>query len=415
MPLKSGDSEKIISQNIGELVNSGYQEKQAAAIAYSNARKHAEDDDRPQSKREVDINGYIEIKDNPISKVGVFPYLGGQISDKLEPNKIYQVYRPEEELSDIECINSFKLMPFTDDHAMLGDEKKGLMPAEKKGVHGVTGEDVYFADGFLKSNLKIFSNYLSELIENGKIELSMGYRCVYDLAQGIFNGQKYDAIQRKIRGNHLALVDEGRSGSDIAVLDSFTFTCDEKLIMQEIDNEKKVEDEISLEGLLKMIQELSAKIDTLKEMEKEEKKEIEDEEEEVVLDEEKDKENPGDGEMKSQAKEILKGEDEEAEKQKEYRIMDAAMKLMRKEMSEIPVLVDDLSKYVGTFDHSGKNISEIAKYGIKKLGLECKNGQELPVLRAYLAGRKNTFSNFSASAMDSKNYSAVDKYLAGVR
>lgn len=40
MPLLRGSSESVISKNIGELVRSGYPQKQAVAIAYSEARKH---------------------------------------------------------------------------------------------------------------------------------------------------------------------------------------------------------------------------------------------------------------------------------------------------------------------------------------------------------------------------------------
>lgn len=45
MPLKKGKSKKIVSENIGELQRSGYPQKQAVAIAYSEAgekRKNAE-------------------------------------------------------------------------------------------------------------------------------------------------------------------------------------------------------------------------------------------------------------------------------------------------------------------------------------------------------------------------------------
>lgn len=39
MPLKSGSSKEVISQNIKELSDSGYKHKQAIAIALENARQ----------------------------------------------------------------------------------------------------------------------------------------------------------------------------------------------------------------------------------------------------------------------------------------------------------------------------------------------------------------------------------------
>lgn len=41
MPLKKGYSRKTFSHNVSELMNSGYPQKQALAIAYRSARKAA--------------------------------------------------------------------------------------------------------------------------------------------------------------------------------------------------------------------------------------------------------------------------------------------------------------------------------------------------------------------------------------
>jgi len=186
-----------------------------------------------ETNREVDSNGWYEIKRNPLSKVGVFEYSGASIGDTENPDKIYRVYRPAESLSDPETIASLKLLPWVDDHTMLGDEELGMTPPEKKGVQGVIGENVFFdpASGVLYGNIKVFSEAMKNLIENGKEELSLGYRCNYLFESGIIGGQRYDAIQTDIRGNHLALVEEGRMGKDVKVLDSaerFKITLDAK-------------------------------------------------------------------------------------------------------------------------------------------------------------------------------------------
>lgn len=180
------------------------------------------------TQRSADANGWWSVKRNPLSKVGVFDYTAGSVGMPGDPNRIVQVYRPAEELSDPECIESFKLTPWVNDHTMLGAEADGLTPAERKGIGGVIGEDVGFdaATGTLYGNLKMFSQAHDAVVRNGKTELSLGYRCTYDFTPGEWNGKKYDAIQRKLRGNHVASVAKGRMGPGVAVLDHMTFALD---------------------------------------------------------------------------------------------------------------------------------------------------------------------------------------------
>ena len=171
------------------------------------------------SARIEDTNGWYEVKNNPLSKVGVFQYLGSEIGAP-DPQRIYNVYRPASELSSKACLDSFKLLPLVDDHTMLGTVNgRKVTPAEKKGVHGVIGEDVSFAKNTLRGNIKVFSDSLKTAIDYGKKELSLGYKCKYEPCQGVFDGQSYDYIQKDIRGNHLALVQNGRMGKEVAVQD----------------------------------------------------------------------------------------------------------------------------------------------------------------------------------------------------
>ena len=454
MPLEKGSSKSTISRNIGEMIKAGHPARVAAAAAYHEAGE--DEDPMPnESAREQDINGFTEIQGNPISKVGVFPYLGAQISPDLEPDKIYQVYRPEEELNNEDTINSFKLLPWTDDHAMLGAEEDGLTPAERKGVHGVIGETVYFEKPFLKANLKIFSEGLAELIKAGKRELSIGYRCLYELASGVYSGIQYDAIQRNIRGNHLALVDEGRSGKDVAVLDAFKITLDSKgLTMPKMkDNAKDGDDfkkegetkkdadakdaePLSLEYLAKRMDEMAEVVGSLSSGASRNIHDgdpasfvarnngIDESAEEANEKTEKGKEvGDEDGE-----KEDVKAEKSTKDKAKD-KAMDARLKTMQstidslrndatkvvlREVSQRDALVTKLVPHIGVFDHSTMTLQDVVKYGVDKLKLTCDSGQELPMLNGYLAGaRVNNTPAYVHDSMAVDSNDQITDYLNG--
>ncbi|EHK65988.1 DUF2213 domain-containing protein [Achromobacter arsenitoxydans] len=174
------------------------------------------------SKRQTDVNGYLLVRDNPITKVGVFPYLGREIGAP-DADRIYQVYRPQEELENPETIASANLVPWIDEHEFLG---KDGTPPEKKGVQGTTGETARFDYPYIRNSIRAYSGFMQNLIDRGKVELSPSYRCRYEFSEGVFDGKRYDAIQRDIRFNHLASVKEGRTGPDVAVQDCLTITYD---------------------------------------------------------------------------------------------------------------------------------------------------------------------------------------------
>lgn len=373
------------------------------------------------SSRVVDTNGWYEVKDNPLSLVGVFPYLGRSIGAP-DPDKIYMVLRPEEELANQECIDSFKLLPWIDDHVMLGGE---FTPAEQKGIGGVIGENVYYENGTLYGNIKVFSDKMAALIESGKKELSCGYRCEWDLTPGVWNGQSYDAVQRKIRGNHLALVQNGRMGKEVAVLDHrLSFSFDAKELQMADENKPEgggAEPTLSeLTAMIKTIapqvQELMSFMGKLKPLEEAEHGEELDGEIEVP---------PEAGEQEAFAEGTEYGEKKEAE------AMDSAaeLKALRKKVQELEkgavkavmsavarrdALAGKLSKVVGTFDHADMTEAEVAKYGVKKLGIACDSGSELAALQGYLmAAAKPAFAADSAVTVGKPRASSIDSYLKG--
>lgn len=461
-------AEAWISRKIAQLVKEGYEQKQAEGIAYAEHRRNAKDDDTGKtfkiyssdsaSARKYDLNGWPEIKGNPISKVGIFEYLGRDISPDLEPEKIYKVYRPEEELTDPETLESFKLLPWTNEHAMLGSDE-GMLPPEEKGIHGVIGEDVYFEDGYLKGNLKIFSTKLAQMIDSGKKELSIGYRCLYDLTAGVYDGEKYDAVQRQIRGNHLATVTEGRSGHDVAVLDHFRITFDSRDITMAAT--RGGEKQRSLQSLH---DKCMAMADEIKSVMQGGEDFIEDEdmqEEEKGYEKEKGETKEAAKEMKKESAEEGDAKDEEGlpkkfvnkaevegdeaieeeamsededkpgdqSKPKDSKGMDSKMRALSaevrqlksrstkdvlREISHRDALAGRLSNVIGTFDHSSKTYDEVARYGVKKLGLRCATGHEVAALEGYLsAPRTNEVLGIHSMDSGTVKTDSIDAHLNG--
>lgn len=197
-------------------------------------------------KKEIDTNGYVTYYDVPMTKIGVFPYLGRQISPDLIPDKIYQVLRPEEELTREETLKSLEKIPFVNEHTMIGD---GFTPPEEKGIEGTTLTNVKVKLPLITNDLTAYTQRVKDLIEkDDKRGLSMGYRCRYDLTPGEYEGQRYDAIQRDIIFNHIALVDEGRMGDECRIMDSaITFDSISDLLKTKENNMSEFKEELKEE------------------------------------------------------------------------------------------------------------------------------------------------------------------------
>lgn len=181
------------------------------------------------SNRTTDQNGYLYVKGCPLSSYGIFDYSAAQLGLPGDPNRIVKVFRPESAISEPEAIDSFKDIPLINDHEMLsGFQNDGSASApEEYGIDGVLTGNVYYAEPWLRGDLKLFSRSMQQDLANGKKELSLGYSCKFEEKPGVFNGQPYEVVQHTMRGNHIALVDRARVAGarvlDGLCFDSLTF------------------------------------------------------------------------------------------------------------------------------------------------------------------------------------------------
>ena len=161
------------------------------------------------SRREPE--GYLLCLNVPVARTGTQDYLPEELGLSPGPPGLISVFRPEAEVFSPETIASFEGMPVTNDHPPDGVDIGNIRALQKGHAHNVrrgSGEE----SDLLLADLIITDPVLIDLIMEGKREISCGY--TYELCEE--NGTY---IQRKIRGNHVAVVDAGRAGSRVSIKD----------------------------------------------------------------------------------------------------------------------------------------------------------------------------------------------------
>jgi len=181
-------------------------------------------------------DGYMAVRARA-ARSGVYQYLGSEVDPKGErfaADQIVNVYRPTDEVFAESSVASFLLKPITDDHpaeAVTADNWK----SHAKGIVGKVLRD----GEHLAFDLVLMDAGLIAAVDSGKRELSNGYGCTMSFEDGTApDGTEYQAIQRDIRGNHVAVVEQGRAGStcrigDAAPCDAIPSAEVEKLIADE--------------------------------------------------------------------------------------------------------------------------------------------------------------------------------------
>jgi uncharacterized protein len=144
-----------------------------------------------------------------VARTGVLEYSDG--------TRTWREYRPESEVFAADSLASLRGATVTDTHP-----PKLVTPETFTAVsRGHASDDTRRDADLVVVDLFVQDADLVALVQSGeRREVSCGYTCEVDPTPGVTpEGEHYDAVQRNIRHNHVALLapGEGRSGPEVAL------------------------------------------------------------------------------------------------------------------------------------------------------------------------------------------------------
>ena len=151
----------------------------------------------------LDENGFLKTT-AIATRVGVFVYRRPDGSE-------FRELRMPEEVFNVDSMSTLEMIPVTNNHPT----ESLVTPKNAKLLQvGMTGKVTHDAT-YLKTDVVVTDEKAIQEVQNGKEQLSCGYTCELEHTSGVFNGERYDAVQRNIRYNHLAIVARGRAGPQV--------------------------------------------------------------------------------------------------------------------------------------------------------------------------------------------------------
>lgn len=159
-------------------------------------------------------DGYLAASPR-IARTGIQVYRGWEMG--VPERDTVRIYRPESEVFAPDSLRSYAHKPVTNDHpkeAVTSDNWR-------KYAVGHTADEILRDGGFIRIPLMISDADTVKDVDEGKIELSLGYTMELDWTPGkTDDGEPYDGVQRNIRANHLAIVAAARGGSRLRIGDA---------------------------------------------------------------------------------------------------------------------------------------------------------------------------------------------------
>lgn len=165
--------------------------------------------DRTATRRR-DTDGCLVVQGR-VARVGIQEYDDGFGGLRRE-------YRPQDEVAAEESVTSFDGAAVTDLHPASGL----VTPTTYRQLARGHVQGPRFDDGWLLADFFVADDELGRKVELGeRVEVSAGYTAELDETPGTTpDGEAYDAVQRRIRGNHVALLPAGtaRAGREARLI-----------------------------------------------------------------------------------------------------------------------------------------------------------------------------------------------------
>lgn len=158
-------------------------------------------------------DGYLKAMPR-IARTGIQIYTGDECS-RPQMDEV-RIYRPAEEVFKNDAWKTYTHLPITVDHP-----SEPVTAANwKKYAVGETGEEVLRDGTAGRVPMMLRDSAAIQSYKDGKKQLSVGYDCDLDWTPGVTDsGERYDAVQRNIRANHLAVVAAARGGPTLIIGD----------------------------------------------------------------------------------------------------------------------------------------------------------------------------------------------------
>jgi hypothetical protein len=170
----------------------------------------------PGAPGQIDENGFLRLRKVRLGRIGIQQYLGKELPKHLgfQDEEVVNVYRPEEEVFADESLNTLPGLPVTVEHEWKtpdnNDSSGSVYSTPVRDGNDIVGQ-LLITDG----------KAISPIQEKKLSDISLGYQADIEKANGFFDGTPYQAIQKNIRYNHVAILRPGggRAGDKIKIED----------------------------------------------------------------------------------------------------------------------------------------------------------------------------------------------------